>query len=68
MCVTCGCADGSDVRITDPSTGETVSLADASGGPAGHVHTDEHGHTYVHTHEPVVAETGRADAGDRDRA
>lgn len=68
MCVTCGCSDGSDVRITDPATGETITLGE-SGGPGAHEHTDASGRTYTHTHQPAVIATANSeDPGDRDRS
>jgi len=45
MCANCGCAEGTEVTLTNLQTGQHVHL-DANG--HGHVH--EHGHSHEHSH------------------
>ncbi len=48
MCTTCGCSDGALPVLTDPDTGETVTLA--AGGARHHHHHHDHGHDHDHHH------------------
>lgn len=59
MCVTCGCSADSDVRMTDPVTGKTTTLAESDQAEehTAHQHVDASGHTYVHSH-PAPAAAG----------
>ncbi len=62
MCVTCGCSDDSDVRLTDLRTGNTMILNpphehthDGHTHTHGHPHDHEHGHTHQHAKGTVVS-------------
>ncbi|MGI8416356.1 MAG: hypothetical protein ACR2P2_09180 [Nakamurella sp.] len=52
MCVTCGCSADSDVRMTNPVSGETITLAESTQaqGHTAHQHVDASGRTFVHSH------------------
>lgn len=56
MCATCGCSDGTEVRITDPVTGRSVRVDPHGAGDGPHEHTDEQGRVYTHTHDEPARE------------
>ncbi len=55
MCTTCGCSDGALPTLTDPETGETVSIGVAYDHHHhhGHDHTHDHHHEHGHAHPHV---------------
>ena len=50
MCLTCGCSEGSESTITNPETGEKVSIGTETHKHY-HTHTLPHGTVISHTHE-----------------
>jgi hypothetical protein len=58
MCLTCGCSAGAEVRLVDPATGETISMASEPAGGGFHEHTDANGATYTHSHPANPLQAG----------
>ncbi|BAY44969.1 hydrogenase accessory protein HypB [Scytonema sp. HK-05] len=56
MCVTCGCSDDTEVKITNPDTGEVATINSSSAThPHHHTHTLPDGTviTHSHSHDPI---------------
>lgn len=57
MCVTCGCSDDAEVKITHTETGEVATI-NSSSNPHDHHHThtlpDGTVITHSHSHEPII--------------
>ncbi len=55
MCVTCGCSDTEEIRVTNPATGEKIILSHAEAHAHGHSHDHvpdlAHDHHHNHSHE-----------------
>lgn len=49
MCVTCGCSDGAESTVTNPKTGEVLTMADHAHDSV-HTHTLPDGTVITHTH------------------
>jgi len=57
MCVTCGCSDDAEVKITNPETGEVATISSSSD-----THQHHHTHTlpdgtvitHSHSHDPIT--------------
>lgn len=50
MCVTCGCSDDAQTKITNPETGETTPLETGMKESHGHSHTLPDGRVITHSH------------------
>jgi hydrogenase nickel incorporation protein HypB len=58
MCATCGCSEGNSVTVTNPATGEQVSLSHDEAHAMGAAHDHVHGHN-GHSHaEPQTGKSG----------
>jgi hydrogenase nickel incorporation protein HypB len=50
MCATCGCSDGSEAKLTNMQTGESVALDEHGHSHSDHHHHHHHGHGHDHHH------------------
>jgi len=53
MCANCGCADRTEVTLTNLQTGQHVHL-DADGHERVHEHGQGHEHAHVHEHRTLI--------------